>query len=134
MASRTVELLLQRGANIEAKNEHGRTALILAVEDDRQDMVTLLLENKAMIEARDRIGKTALSIACLPANVDMVRFLLQKGADIEAKDAWGQSLLSLACSMVEAGKMLGRAPRRYRVEVPARTNPAVLHLAGGGRD
>jgi len=47
-----VKLLLEKGANIEAKDNDGDTALINAAIKGETEMVKLLLEKGANIEAR----------------------------------------------------------------------------------
>ena len=58
-----VQLLLENGANIEARDQRGETALMMAIRKDDLEMVQLLLEHGANIEARDQRGETALMIA-----------------------------------------------------------------------
>ena len=50
--------LLQKGANIEAKDNLGWTPLIWAAYQGRTDVVTLLLEKGANIEAKGNAGQT----------------------------------------------------------------------------
>ncbi|HME59426.1 MAG TPA: ankyrin repeat domain-containing protein, partial [Terracidiphilus sp.] len=77
----TVQQLLYRGANIEAKFL-GSTALIWAAEMGKTDVVRLLLEKGANIEGRsDYIGNTALIWAAEMGKSDVVRLLLEKGAN-----------------------------------------------------
>ena len=76
----SVRLLLDRGAEIEARDGAGRTPLCYAVKARTIDTVQLLLEGGAEIEARDNGGRTPLSHAAESAvfrgSSAMVRFLL----------------------------------------------------------
>lgn len=60
-----VSLLLERGANVNDKDESDSTALIIASGnwDERTETVKLLLENGADIEAKNNEGKTAIMMA-----------------------------------------------------------------------
>ena len=105
-----VELLLQKGANIEAAirsgvrlfrqrvgGDNGKTALCLAAEGGHTRVVKLLLQKGANIEAADGSwGGTALCIAAVGGHLGMVELLLQKGANIEAADSSWRTTLSLA--------------------------------------
>lgn len=81
-----VELLLEKGANIEAKDGQTLTPLLSAVHYGGEQMVKLLLEKGADIEAKDNNGQTPLSSAVHYRGEQIVKLLLRKGANVEAKD------------------------------------------------
>jgi uncharacterized protein len=56
----SVRLLLDRGAKIEAKNNDGQTALMLAASETEVETVRLLLDRGANARAKDIFGHTAL--------------------------------------------------------------------------
>ena len=56
----SIEDLLDRGADIEARDKYGDTALMLASANGQVAAVGLLLDRGADIEARDKYGDTAL--------------------------------------------------------------------------
>jgi ankyrin repeat protein len=58
-----MRLLLDHGANIDAQDHTGRTALIYATYAENTDVVKLLLENGANTMIRDNNNQTALDIA-----------------------------------------------------------------------
>jgi hypothetical protein len=60
-----VEALLKAGADIEAKDNDGRTALMLAAQYGRVDTVRLLLAKGAHADARDKRGWNACMLALL---------------------------------------------------------------------
>ncbi|KAH8763942.1 hypothetical protein F5882DRAFT_453250, partial [Hyaloscypha sp. PMI_1271] len=88
-----VELLLEKGAKIKAKDKHSQTALLRATEGGHEAVVELLLEKGAEIEAADKYGQTALLQAARNGHEAIVELLLEKGAEIEAKDDTGQTAL-----------------------------------------
>ncbi|CAG1999053.1 unnamed protein product [Fusarium graminearum] len=85
----TVKLLLERGADIEAKDsEYGQTPLLWAAKNGNEAVVNLLLEKGADIEAKDsEYDQTLLLWAATNGNEAIVKLLVEKGADIEAKDS-----------------------------------------------
>lgn len=58
-----VNILLNRGTNIDFQDDIGRTALMKAVIDDNTNIVNLLIKKGANIYIKDKFGKTASSIA-----------------------------------------------------------------------
>jgi ankyrin repeat protein len=60
-----VEALLKSGAELEAKDQDGHTALMLAAQYGRADTVSLLLAKGARADARDRRGWIAYMLALL---------------------------------------------------------------------
>lgn len=77
----TVKALLSAsGADVNATDELGSTALMEAARYGHDDVVRSLLEAGADIKARDREGKTALMLAVTGGHDDVVKVLKQAGA------------------------------------------------------
>jgi ankyrin repeat protein len=73
-----VKLLLERGADIEARNQHGDTALILAASKGGYEDATtvrLLLDRGADVGAKNNNGQTALALALKNRRPDVVSLL-----------------------------------------------------------
>jgi len=90
-----VEFLLERNANIEARDNDENTPLSWAARAFRATVVDLLLEHNAYIESRNNRGRTALldavGVRQRPkdtsyANEAVVEALLNHGANAEVKD------------------------------------------------
>jgi uncharacterized protein len=58
-----IELLVERGAQLDLADNRGRTALMIAAENGHATVVELLLRHGADRSLRDRDGKTALELA-----------------------------------------------------------------------
>ncbi len=84
-----VKILIERGANIEAKDDYGNTPLIMASIVDWVGGVKFLIGIGADIEAKDNDGRTPLIKATVYACVEVVKLLIESGADLEAKNNFG---------------------------------------------
>ena len=92
----SIQDLLARGADIDARDDNGKTALMSASQKGEVAAVELLLDRGADIEARAYAGQTALMWASLAGEVAAVELLLDRGADIEARNDNGTTALMAA--------------------------------------
>ena len=99
--------LLQDGADVNASNHAGETALILGASQSEPDAVPFLLAQGAAVNARTGAGRTALMQAINgPKDFDnerqvvyspeIARMLIAAGADVNARDSSGDTPLTLA--------------------------------------
>ena len=91
-----VRQLLDRGADIEAKDKDGETALIRAACLGEAEVVKLLIERDANIEAKGRHGYTALMVSAINGRIGIIKILLAAGANMGAKNENGETALILA--------------------------------------
>ena len=94
-----VRLLIDNGADVDAKDDNGKTALILATMGGRTDMVDLLIKADADMDAKSNYGNTAMMMACDRGDTDIVRLLIDNGADMDAKDNHGYTAMMIAIEM-----------------------------------
>jgi hypothetical protein len=81
--------LLDRGADVNARDDDDWTPLYSAALNGRLDFVQLLLDHGAAIEPLTDIGRTPLYQASEKGHVDVVRLLLEHGADPNISDIDG---------------------------------------------
>jgi ankyrin repeat protein len=103
-----VKLLLERSANVNARDSFDQTPLHLAAMSNKPEIAELLLANGAAIEARAKYSDdrpeampslTPLHLASAnlkPAGIAMVKLLLEKGANVSARDRLDRTPLHLA--------------------------------------
>jgi outer membrane protein assembly factor BamB len=76
-----VNALLARGADVNAKNAYGATALSFAADKGHLAVVKVLLDHKADVNVRDTFYKSSpLDWAIMRGHVDIVRLLVAAGA------------------------------------------------------
>lgn len=80
-----VKELLNKGADVNIKDQNGIPLLHKAVRNGNEDMVTLLLENKHELNVVDRENKSALHIAAEGGQVKMMDMFIKKGSYIHGK-------------------------------------------------
>jgi uncharacterized protein len=100
---KTVRVLLDSGADLEARDEEGETPLIRAASYGQTDIFRLLLHKGANLNARDKNGMTALiaaacecAIATMNSTYDIVRTLLESGGNADAATRDGTTALMTA--------------------------------------
>ena len=126
-----MKLLLDRGADIDARGEARKTTLISAIERDNLEMVKLLVKRGADVSGafdaaaqRDQGHRTinvmlnagaqvpargnGIGSAASMGNTKSLTILLDVGADIEDRDGWGNPPLirAISQSQTKAAKML----------------------------
>src|SRR6266480_3929094 len=80
-----MSLLVDAGADVNARNDVGSTALIWSATDLAR--VTLLVEHGANVNAATDRGRTPLLVAAMAdPSADLVRFLISKGANVHTVD------------------------------------------------
>lgn len=92
----TLRTLLQKGANVNATEGDGTTALHWAAYRDDLEAADLLLRAGAKVNAANDLGATPLWTACQNGSEPMVRRLLAAGANPNAKLLLGETPLMLA--------------------------------------
>ncbi|XP_053686824.1 uncharacterized protein LOC128736373 [Sabethes cyaneus] len=90
--------LLQKGANVETRDQRGRTALLMAASNFGSlkrfghglAVVQMLLDHGANVNARDENGDTALHLAFNGKNLELVELLVRNGANLKVKNINGR--------------------------------------------
>lgn len=90
------ELLIAKGADVNARTKDGSTLLHTMAWNGNKEMVELLLENGADVNANHNKGHTPLHFAVRTGNKEVVKLLLTNGSRVNTKDEWGYTSLHWA--------------------------------------
>jgi ankyrin repeat protein len=90
------QVLLSRGAAVDAPSKNGETALMKACRTGNDRVVLLLLDRGADVNAADGEGLTALMFAAATGDEDLVQLLLDRGAHPNSPGRNGVTALMMA--------------------------------------
>ncbi|XP_032219682.1 ankyrin repeat and SAM domain-containing protein 3 [Nematostella vectensis] len=101
---RVTKMLLEKGAKVNKKDKHGRTALSYAAMNGRDKIVQILLEDiEYDINCPDEIGNTPLMYAAMSGNAAALRpilaVLLKYRLSVDVRNEKGFSAYLLAAKM-----------------------------------
>ncbi|XP_028850044.1 uncharacterized protein ankrd63 [Denticeps clupeoides] len=98
--SKFTQLLLEKGADVNGRDDNGRTALSLACELGHLDVVKLLVQFSADPEVTDAWGNSALMYAAYGGHTPVLDFLLRAfkrlGLKLDRTNLAGQSAIQMA--------------------------------------
>lgn len=101
---KTLEWLLDQGADPNLPNNQGRTALIEAATHNFSNAIDVLSEYKADLDEQDLSEYTALMHAITFNHYEAAEILLKKNADVNKKQHRGLTALDLALQKPSSGK------------------------------
>lgn len=84
-----VRAAVREGANLEARDEQGRTALLLAAKNDRADVARVLIELGANPDALDEQHDTPWLVTGETGSVEMAEILLEAEPDLTIRNRFG---------------------------------------------
>ena len=83
---------INRGIDINKKDEKGRSILFSLAAKRKLDAIRFLIKNGVNLNLEDRFSKTVLDEACEKSDGVMVRFFLDNGFDINRKNSSGRTI------------------------------------------
>jgi ankyrin repeat protein len=98
-----VDLLLQRGAPIDARDLAGSTALYVAAERGQAAVVQRLIDKGADVNLKGRSGASPVAAAAFGGRASVVEMLLAHGADGRAADDTGKPPIIYAAASGQLG-------------------------------
>ncbi len=136
---------LSQGADLEARDANGDSALIIALNSRQEAMAIWLIERGAHANATDRSGDTPLHLAARQGMVEVTGRLIAAGAGIDAANQDGRTPLMLAVAQHRAditGQLLAAGASPDQTDLQNRSardlaahlgDPAITRLIGKGR-
>ncbi|MBO4533308.1 MAG: ankyrin repeat domain-containing protein [Treponema sp.] len=91
-----IKTLLEKGADINAKNANGETCLFNAAKSNNPSIIQLLVDGGASVKDRDNLGSTPLHIAVRWGAQKSAEKLIKLGININAQNSAGKSPLAEA--------------------------------------
>lgn len=88
---KSIESLLDQGANINGKDEYGDTALVKASRSGHTEAVRFILDSGADVNLADKNFATPLIHAACSGWIDIVEILCDNGADLSVRDSAGKT-------------------------------------------
>jgi uncharacterized protein len=103
-----VATMIQKGADVNAPETNGTTALQWAVYQQNTGMVKRLLAAGAKVRVINDFGSSPMQQAAVTGNAEIIRMLLAAGADVESANADGQTALMVVArtGKVDAARLL----------------------------
>jgi|GEM_PF-401579 len=103
----TVQTLVAQGADVNAVNENGSTALHFAADKGRTEVVRFLLDHGSSVNVKAKSGSTPLLLAARSGSLETVRLLLDRGAEVNVETGAGQGHINWSplSTVAESGSL-----------------------------
>jgi ankyrin repeat protein len=82
-----VHRLLRAGADVDARDRYGQTAVMLAAHHGHRELVELLVEARADLNVAAKYNLTALMLAIVAGHAAVAGVLIRGGADLDVRGA-----------------------------------------------
>jgi hypothetical protein len=74
--------LLDKGTDVDARNHHGQTALMLAAHAAHLEVVSVLVAHRANLNMTTKYGLSVLMLALVAGHVEVATLLADAGTDL----------------------------------------------------
>jgi uncharacterized protein len=92
--------LLHRGADVDARDRYGQTALMLAAHAGYREVVETVIEHGANLNVTAKFGLSALMLAVIAGHPEIARLLARAGADLSLRGTGAPGFINkTACAL-----------------------------------
>ena len=129
---KVVQLLLEYGANVDAKDKFGKTVLHTAVENGNIGIFKILLDSGANVDAQGMYGYTVLHSAVERGCSVIVEHVLKHCPDvnyINTKDKYGRTALHIASMKGHKQIVIALLEHGSDINIMSRNNETPLDVA-----
>jgi uncharacterized membrane protein len=125
---------IENGANVNARDKHGRTPLMIAaVGTQNPEVITILVKNGADVNARDEAGLTPLMFAARNnSNLEVITALIKNGADMNARDEGISPLVKSGMTPLMMAAAINQNPEVISFLIKNGADPKLRELSGLG--
>ncbi len=109
-----IQEAINAGADINAQDDNGQSALIWAAYYGHKNIVKLLLKHSAHVNVQDTYGRTALIYAVARGCKDIIELLLKHGADVTLRSESIETALDWAREMHGISVISPEEKAKYR--------------------
>jgi ankyrin repeat protein len=96
-----LSVLIDRGLNINSKDQSRRTPLHWAAQEGALSTARMLLNNNAKVDLRDVEAFTPLAISVGEGHIKIVKLLIRNGANVNKK-IFDEAIIHIACAWDQA--------------------------------
>jgi uncharacterized protein len=107
--------LLGRGADVNALDRYGQSALMLAAHAGHREIIETLIAHKADLDITAKFGLSALMLAVVAGHGEVAHLLVKAGADVSLRGTGAPGFsnktaydLAVECGMLELSAELKR--------------------------
>lgn len=124
-------LLIKNGADVNAKDVRGLTALIMAASEGHTETVKQLIDSEAEINAQDKYGLTPLMYA-VPNKIEAMNLLVKNGADVNIRTVTGRTALINAAASGDAQSVKVLLDNKADIYIKDASGKTAAEYAGRG--
>lgn len=115
----SIKGLIKKRVNVNAMNNQGSTALMIAVKQGYENIIEILLEAGAKLEITDKNGKTALELE-VDRHKSIVNLLLGKSSQVQSFSDHQDELIfsplfSSSSSLSSSSRVIPSNPKRRHI-------------------